>query len=787
VAVLFKRRLAIRAQADAITILAPESRKDCIWFFEYRYGRIKMNFHNYHKDEILKVNQDMLSLISKAKSMPGMAESSFGDWQKTCEGLQDQLSEDMIRVAVVGPIKSGKSTLLNSMLQGDYLKRGAGVVTSIVTRVRTGDRLQALLFFKSWDEVNADVQQALVLFPSLNRRPGTVQFDIRREDERKQIQEALKSLSSEQLISEDTRNINTVRLTSYIKGYDHVCEILSSEDTTRHYKEKTFAQHKDFVGNEQLAVYLKDVQLEIPSEGIDRNIEIADCQGSDSSNPMHLAMIQDYLLRTHLIVYVVSSRTGLRQADIRFLSMIKKMGILDNILFVVNCDFSEHDSLEDLQSLVAKVQEELALIKPQPELYTFSALCNLFSSPQSNLSEKDRLRLQQWRTEKEMTAFSIRETARFDSAFHLKISGKRDAILFRNHLERLSVILSAIENWIAINQDILARDAKSAQEIIDKLKRHQARVDQMKTVVKTTISGAVTQTKQKLNVDVNRFFDVHSGDIIKRINEFVKNYKGLTEPVEGKVDLAGVSKTMYRAYQDFKQSLDTFITEDINPEVIRFVKNQQNEIGKYFDAIIRPYDTMLSEVHDEYIRLIKKLGVSLSIESQPTVDVPAMEAQIQRTALNPPKLVNAMHYSARIRGAAIIRLGIYSLQRNLKKLLKKPAGKQAEVVRQALRGGIQQMKRETLESVLDQLRDYRENLKFAYLIKLVEAFAENLTGLMLDRIQIFFTDLSAVADRLNSTRVDKQRTLEILKEMNQWTAQVKESIGHLQRRIKQAA
>lgn len=746
-----------------------------------------MNFHNYHKDEILKVNQDMLSLISKAKSMPGMAESSFGDWQKTCEGLQDQLSEDMIRVAVVGPIKSGKSTLLNSMLQGDYLKRGAGVVTSIVTRVRTGDRLQARLYFKSWDEVNADMQQALVLFPSLNRRPAAAQFDIRREDERKQIQQALKSLSSDQLISEDTRNINTVRLTSYIKGYDHVYEILSSEDTTRNYEEKTFAQHKGFVGNEELAVYLKDVQLEIPAEGIDRNIEIADCQGSDSSNPMHLAMIQDYLLLTHLIIYVVSSRTGLRQADIRFLSMIKKMGILDNILFVINCDFSEHESIEDLQSLVAKVQEELALIKPEPEMYTFSALYNLFSSSQLNLSEKDHLRLQQWKTEAEMTALSARETARFDSTFHLKISGKRDAILFRNHLERLSVILSAIENWIAINQDILARDAKSAQEIIDKLKRHQARVDQMKTVVKTTISGAVTQTQQKLNVDVNRFFDVHSGDIIKRINEFVKNYKGLTEPVEGKVDLAGVSKTMYLAYQDFKRSLDTFITEEINPKVIRFVKNQQIEIGKYFEAIIRPYDTMLSEVYDEYIRLIKKLGVSLSIESQPTVDVPAMEAQIQRTALNPPKLVTAMHYSARIKGAAIIRLGIYSLQRNLKKLLKKPAGKQAEVVRQALRGGILQMKRETLESVLDQLRDYRENLKFAYLIKLLEAFAENLTGLMLDRFQIFFTDLSAVADRLNSTQVDKQRTLEILKEMNQWTAQVKESIGHLRRRIEQAA
>jgi len=44
--------------------------------------------------------------------------------------------------------------------------------------------------------------------------------------------------------------------------------------------------------------------------------------------------------------------------------MIKKMGILDNILFVLNCDFSEHPSIEDLKALAGRVSEELALIKP---------------------------------------------------------------------------------------------------------------------------------------------------------------------------------------------------------------------------------------------------------------------------------------------------------------------------------------------------------------------------------------------------------------------------------------
>ena len=122
----------------------------------------------------------------------------------------------------------------------------------------------------------------------------------------------------------------------------------------------------------------------------------------------------------------------------------------------------------------------------------------------------------------------------------------------------------------------------------------------------------------------------------------------------------------------------------------------------------------------------------------------------------------------------------------LKKLLKQPARKRTDVIQQALSGGTQQMKRETMRLIVEQLKDYRENLKFAFLFKLIDNFAEHLVDLMQDRFQLFVTDLSAIADRLDSTKVDKQHTLEILREMEQWSTGVKESIGHLRRRIEQA-
>ena len=127
-----------------------------------------MDTYSALKNELLHINREALGLFATARSIPGMADYSFGEWEKTCEQLPRQLDEDIIRVAIVGPIKSGKSTFLNSIFKGEYVKRGAGVITSIVTRVRNGERLRAKLFFKSWDEINAEMEQALVLFPTGN-------------------------------------------------------------------------------------------------------------------------------------------------------------------------------------------------------------------------------------------------------------------------------------------------------------------------------------------------------------------------------------------------------------------------------------------------------------------------------------------------------------------------------------------------------------------------------------------------------------------------------------------
>jgi GTPase SAR1 family protein len=746
-----------------------------------------MDTYSNLKSEILKINRDTSLLFSTAKSIPGMAEYSFGEWEKTCEHLPRQLAEDIIRVAIVGPIKSGKSTFLNSIFKGEYVKRGAGVITSIVTRVRRGGQLRAKLFFKSWNEVNAEMEQALVLFPSLNWRAENATIDIRHEKERHELERALRELSADQLITQSSRNINNVILSSYLQGYNRVKDLVTEENAVRLYEGDRFAKHKGFVGNETLAVYLKDVLLEISSSNVASNIEIADCQGSDSSNPLHLAMIQDYLLLTHQLIYVVSSRTGLREADIRFLSMIKNMGILENIVFVINFDFSEHESIDDLKSLVNRIREELSMLKPDPDIYTFSALYNLFSANQKNLSDKDNARFEQWRSDRTFTELSNHETALFESFFYDRLARKRYTLLLKNHIERLAVILTGLADWIILNRDVLDQDTESMAGALKKIRIHQQRLDQIKSAIRKTLKGAISEIKKELQRDTHRFFNGQNGNIAGNLENFIHTYTFSPEKYQQSLKRVDFSQTLYLVFQEFKQSIDAYITETINPEVVRFLHSREKRIREYFAALIIPFDSMIEDAYDEFNGMLGRSelfpGSSHPLGNKP----PKMDAVISTGSINPPPLVAAMHYSTKIKTEAIMRLGFYRIRKNVSKLFKKSAGREDEEMLQALKDATRRMKRETVKSVAFHLKDYRENLKFRYLFKLAEAVSDGFAQTALDRFQAYFSDLSAIMKKIGTSQSDKARAVKILNEMDQMSRQLIEKLELMRKGIVEAS
>ena len=724
------------------------------------------SFHTL-KQDLQQLCFDMAAYLGSARELPGVDMASFKEWETICQTIKKQMEEEVIRVAVVGAIKSGKSTFVNSLFNADYLNRGAGVVTSIVTRIRQGPYLKAKLYFKSWDEVNEEISQALTLFPAHAWESGEAQFDIRREGDRRALTTALKNIQSNLLLTNGIRNTNSILIDSYLKGYEQVKDIITADDFSKIYEDDLFGEQKTFVGSDHLAVYLKDVLLEIKGGDIAKDVEIADCQGSDSPNPRHLSMIQDYLLKTHLIVYVISSRTGLRQADMRFLSIIRNMGILENILFVLNSDFSEHETLEGLMALAERTKEGLSVVVPDPDMYIFSSLYNLFKESYKSMSRKDEMRFSQWETDRPFIAFSNGETERFRNDFSAKLGKEHYALLIKNNVERLSIVSESLSHWSDVHKEVLGGDAKKVAALISNMTHHRQQMTQIVSLVKNTLEGASRNIKQDLKQTIDRFFDARNGTVVKDMVAFIRNFQLDFESYESTFESSRFTEILYLVFQDFKAAVDRHLAETIHPRIVKFIHEEEERIKSHLESVATPYAAMLKEAVSDYQASTARVGPLQSDslgERMVLVDSKALKL---RDRLNLPSVETTMRYSGRIKTEAVMRLGLYSAMKVFQKLLKKTEFRQTRRRRKALQDGFRRMKLETVRSISLQFRDYQENVKFQYLFPLSDAMVHQLNDALREQFQVYFTDTSKMIEMVKEEHIDKERVKESLHDIGE--------------------
>jgi len=743
-----------------------------------------MDRYRDYKKELLIINRGLEALLSSGVSVPGMPKSAFEDWSRSCQTLKRQLSEETLRIAVVGAIKSGKSTFLNALLGGDYLKRGAGVVTSIVTRIRGGKHPKARLKFKSWGEANREIAAALALIPEGNKLADKDQFDIRDTERRTALRSLLDSLPVEQQVSQGARNLNTALLTCYSNGYDRIRDFLSTENAERILDDGDWHEHWRFVSDDALAVYLKDLQLELASRNLDSDTEFADCQGSDSPNPLHLAMIQDYLQQAHLIIYVISSRTGVREADIKFLSIIRKMGLIENLLFVVNTDISEHESVNDLQSLAGRVSGELGLIASAPELYTFSALYRLFGEIGEGLTEKDQLRLAQWDKQREIVSFSKAEQHRFTRDLEQRLVRKRYQLMLKSQIERHGVILAGVSDWIGINRELLSRSDGDARLMADGIAQQQERIGQIKTVVATTIAGAVPKIKKELTTDVNRFFEFPSGACASQTIGFVRDYRVDFTQFQHSLQDNGFLNTLYLVFQEFKLALDTTMTNVVYPEIVQFVRREEEKIQHHIASIFQPYEGIV----DQGLSELRNVLNGFDIDRRPDrhfrpQDLPSVAAVKESAGLKLPPLVAFLGYSTQIKTEAFISLGFFSVTKFFKTVFKrKETGYKGSHVK-ALQKSVRRMKRLTEDSLQFQFKDYRENLKFTYLFRLLEEVAQRLVETLTDRFQAYGSDTTEISAHFDRQLSDRQHIATLIKDMQITAGDIDDMISRLRQAV----
>ncbi len=202
-------------------------------------------------------------------------------------------------------------------------------------------------------------------------------------------------------------------------------------------------------------MYLKDVLLTIPFPWPATGVELGDCQGSDSPFPQHLAQVLAYLVKSDLVLYVVSSRVGLRQADFQFLAELKRMGLMPHILPLLNLDLGEHSSYGEVDKIRDRVAQELSSWQPDPRVYAFSALKLLLDRRQArgeSLDPREAAVLKMWALDPESAAFSEAEAARFEADLKTALEDLRTRRLAGGSLAQVKMVARGLQGAVGTHR-----------------------------------------------------------------------------------------------------------------------------------------------------------------------------------------------------------------------------------------------------------------------------------------------------------------------------------------------
>ena len=225
------------------------------------------------------------------------------------------------------------------------------------------------------------------------------------------------------------------------------------------------------------------------------------------------------------------------------------------------------------------------------------------------------------------------------------------------------------------------------------------------------------------------------------------------------------------------------MAETINPEVIRFVREKEAQIKEHLDSIAGPFDALMQDAIADYKRMTESFGINRVAENYKKIELPDIDPVKDIAGLAIPPAVSSMRYTAKIKTDAVMRLGFYTVVKVFKRLLKKPIGSHNEEEVLALKDGVLRMKRETEKSILFHFKDYRENLKFQYIFKLVEAVSNSHHQALLDRFRAYVADLSDIVGLISNKRIDKEQAFEILKEMEMTSKKINNRISKVRQEI----
>lgn len=703
-----------------------------------------MNEFLQFKRRIQDRARTLKDMIREIEELQLVESSRASRWRAHLDHAEESLQDSLLRVAVVGSVKSGKSTLINALLGRDLLKRGAGIITAFITRIRNHGEMGGWVELKPWSRVLDELNTSVRMLPvSEDEVEESDPLDIRRAEDRDRLRALIEKMRTEWRHSGGQPDAGFILLNACMEGYNRLHDQMGESATRLIFDHNSLNRHQRYVGEESQAVYLQDVELHYPLPWLGENVEIADCQGSDSPNPMHFALLQQYILRSHLILYTISSRTGLREADFKLLDFIKTLRMLPQTLFVLNVDLDAHPNAENLAQLVERVRTELHWVAPQPHLYAFSALHQLLVQLGEEAPERDRRRLDIWDSDSNLAALTESGYTSFRDQLAQRVSSQKARVLLGSGLNRLTMIAGAIKGNVLAQRKAMGQKLGDHKGVAGRLKAKQKALDAALGALENAVSGLKESLRRETDMTCNRYFDLTDGPIVEETLEMVDHYPVDPRFRKSLKDPSQLIRELHLFYMDLRQNLSRYIVEKVNIRIIAFAKEQEEILENRFQHASDAFWSLFSAALEDYYREAAKLGIDLG---PPSASTPLPRYCMEETA--PPAFSGFVNQCAVGRGVLLVKFGLgrlTSFLTSMKGRLGKPdllAWKPNE--NGSLQDAIQLVKSETTNELLHSFQDYCSSFKSTYLHRLLDEKAGGLMESLRFRAEMAQLDFSKI-------------------------------------------
>ena len=629
-------------------------------------------------------------------------------WHQTLTTINELRLNFSLPVTCIGPVKSGKSTLINTLAGADLLPTGAGITTNFPTLLSAGKTFSAEIKLQPETVINEMFTRAANLLLSDDLKKS--EPSLFTSDERLQVKELLNDY---QIMGNLTRhgifNESYRLLKNLTAGAEKVSKYYLNSELDFTIDNPDDPAYRRFIQDETLSPFLSEIHIKAPLTRLPAYLSLRDLPGLDTPNPSHQNIIIQQLSESPALIYVISSRIGLRQADYQLLEHLHELGLKERLLFVINLDLDVHDDKDDLNAMIRRCTDELDELGFTQSKYAFSALALFWSRTEisSTLNPTSKRRLQTWQEEQEKLAVSDTGARLFLE--RLQDLGKNEAgkTLLQHSDKRLLQVTNNTSRLINNELDRLAQTDESLHSDIDRRNSDRQRIDAVLNETERIIGGLCDEVERFCHNEITNWLnETREPGLRKQLEQIIDNYQA---PLELLPEKSRNPLTPVRIIDNhFQLTVPAQIQEKATVETIRFLNKLHLKINERLLKgcaplfIISENFVKTGEINPDELPLPVKIGGKIPLFTM------SSEAE-ERFAI-----VAKVCDLAQLLGRKIIRfrrklsLGLeYSLQ------IKKAAHK--ELPR--------------------WLRNYQEQLKFALIRHHIDACRELVTS--------FFTDLLA--------------------------------------------